>query len=270
MDKLFNFKVDEMLERLERIEPEMREDNYHNKDDYEVEMLSKFAYIYLKEIFTYMKSNFKEERLTIAVALREFLLIASTGEVSKYQNWDDLRFVNEEFVGLSGFLGLCEAKYVAHLLRYYYLVYERDRGGKAGWEEVEHEARKILCLPCLKMFASKIPKNTADGIFSEEEFMPEFRKHMDALVIGQDVVKKKLTTILYQWIYKDVRTTLLMVGPSGSGKNYCIDAIKSFKGLGRVVISYDCSNLTPAGFNGADINDIFKKLKSACSSLDNM
>lgn len=49
MDKLFNFKVDEMLER---IEPEMREDNYHNKDDYEVEMLSKFAYIYLKEIFT--------------------------------------------------------------------------------------------------------------------------------------------------------------------------------------------------------------------------
>ena len=36
MDKLFNFKVDEMLERLERIEPEMREDSYHNKDDYEV------------------------------------------------------------------------------------------------------------------------------------------------------------------------------------------------------------------------------------------
>ena len=266
MDKLFICKVDEMLERLERIEPEMREDSYHNKDDYEVEMLSKFAYMYLKEIFTYMKSNFKEERLTIAVALREFFLIATTGEVSKYQNWDDLCYVNQEFAGLSGFLGLCEAKYAAHLLRYYYLVYERDRGGKAGWEEVECEARKILGLSCLKKFANKIPRNTVDGMLSEQEFMPEFRKHMDTLVIGQDVVKKKLITILYQWIYNGVRTTLLMVGPSGSGKNHSIDAIKSFKGLGRVVISYDCSNLSPVGFEGASINDIFKKLKVACSS----
>lgn len=266
MDNLFKYSVDEMLEHLRNIEPEMREDSYHDERDLVVAEISRFTYVYLKEIFTYMKKYFKEEKLTICVALRELFLIASTGEVSKYQDRDDLRFINEKFAELSGYRGLYEVKYVAHLLRYYYLVYERNRGGTSGWEEVECEAQKILCMPALKMFANKISKNIVDDMLSEEEFMPELRKHMDTLVIGQDVVKKKLITILYQWIYKEVRTTLLMIGPSGSGKNYNIDAIKSFKGLGRVVISYDCSGLTPTGFNGCDISDIFKRLKAACSS----
>ena len=213
-----------------------------------------------------MKNHFKEEKLTIAVALREFYLIASTGEVSKYQSGDEIRFVNEEFAELSSSFGLREAKYFAHLLGYYYYVCERDGGEKDGLEEIESEATNILSLPGLYMFKMKIPRNASDNILSEEEFMPEFRKYIDTLVIGQDVVKKKLISIIYQWIYQNARTTLLMVGPSGSGKNYIIDSIKSFKGLNRVMISYDCSKLTPAGYHGADIGEIFKKLKLACSS----
>ena len=87
---------------------------------------------------------------------------------------------------------------------------------------------------------------------------------MDKNMVGQDVLKKKLCIMLYQWKYHDVRSTLLMVGPSGSGKNHMIETIRSFPDLGFPVISYDCSALTPNGFTGADVKDIFKRVRQVC------
>lgn len=61
-----------------------------------------------------------------------------------------------------------------------------------------------------------------------------------------------------------------MVGPSGSGKNHMIETIRSFSELGFPVVSYDCSALTPNGFTGADVRDIFKKVRQACSNASVM
>lgn len=98
------------------------------------------------------------------------------------------------------------------------------------------------------------------------EFMSECHAHMDKYYVGQDFLKKKMCSVLTQWKYYDVRTTMLMIGPSGSGKNYLIETISSFPYLGMPVISYDCSALTPNGFSGADVSAIFKKVREVTRS----
>lgn len=96
--------------------------------------------------------------------------------------------------------------------------------------------------------------------------MSECHAHMDKYYVGQDFLKKKMCSVLTQWKYYDVRTTMLMIGPSGSGKNYLIETISSFPYLGMPVISYDCSALTPNGFSGADVSAIFKKVREVTRS----
>lgn len=271
MDKLFQYNIDEMLERLRTVEPQMRVEIYHDRNSDHWEGINRNAYGYLRTVFTYMKKHYKDKECRIAVALRELYLIASTGEVSKFQQIEDISYVNEEFLPLfdsdsSQLFALFSIKFVANLLKYYYLLVENS--GTFAWEEVECEADRILRLPYLNMFKKKIPRKVLklNEMLPKEKFIPEFRKHLNSWVVGQDIVKKKLIIILYQWIFFNIRTTFLMIGPSGSGKNYIIEAIKAFRCLGRIVISYDCSSLTPAGFIGSEISDIFKKLEDACSA----
>ena len=52
-----------------------------------------------------------------------------------------------------------------------------------------------------------------------------------------------------------------MIGPAGSGKNHMINTIKRFPELGMPLTTYDCSQLTAAGFTGDSTEDIFQKYK---------
>lgn len=266
MDKLFKYSIDEMLEHLRAVEPQMREEIYHDRNYDFWDGITDNVYGYLRAIFTYMKMHFKGRECRIAVALREFYLIAATGEVSKFQPVEELGFINGEFIHLSDSLyAIFEIRYVANLLKYYYLITESNES--FAWKEVECEADRILRLPCFNFFQKKRLRSASNNqMLPEDKFILELREHLDDWVIGQDIMKKKLITILYQWIYQNIRTVFLMMGPSGSGKNYIIEAIKAFKCLGRVVISYDCSSLTPSGFTGGEISDIYKKLQETCSA----
>lgn len=265
MDKLFKYEVDEMIEHLKVIEPEMREDSYYDEDKKDLDKMSANAHFYLREIFAYIKNHYRDEYWTISYTLKEIYWIATTGEVSRYQKVEDAGFENEVFARLYGHKGLMEIKYVARLLRYYFLLCEKKKERTVEWNEVKNMTQNILWLAELNSYKTKFRKCAFSDVISEEEFMSEFKKHMDINVVGQEVLKKKLITLIYQWIYHDIRETLLMIGPSGSGKNHTIDAVRTFSGLDRVVISYDCSGLTPTGFTGAEVGDIFKKLKVACA-----
>lgn len=116
---------------------------------------------------------------------------------------------------------------------------------------------KIDSLEFLKKVEKKDKNNKQKKQLTVMEFMSECRSHMDKYYVGQDLLKKKMCSVLAQWKYYDVRTTMLMMGPSGSGKNCMIETIGSFPYLGMPVISYDCSALTPNGFNGADSHQTF-------------
>ena len=259
MDKLFKYDSVEMIEKLKTIEPEMQEDSY--KGDYEnFDNISGNALAYINEVFVYMKSIWNVEECTVIALMKELYRIASTGEYSYLQDFDDISYKDDVFEHMWEETGKKEVLYAIRLLRYYYLVHEKNYHPRKIWKEIETVYKKFEALESLKKVQKK-DKNNQTKKLSEREFMFECRSHMDKYYVGQEVLKKKLCSVLAQWKYYDVRTTMLMMGPSGSGKNCMIETIASFPHLEMPVISYDCSALTPNGFNGDDASAIFKKVK---------
>ena len=261
MEGLFSFDSLEMIRQLLKVENEMREDSYHDVG-YDIHNVAKNALSYIEIIFEYIKKHYREEECTILSMMTELYRVAATGEYTYLQDITDIGYKNAVFEKMKGESGYREALYAVRLLRYFYLVREKKKNPYRVWRDIEKIYKKVQELGPLTKKEKKERENHTEKELTEEEFIPTFRNHMDKYMIGQDVLKKKLCTVIYQYKYHGVRSTLLMMGPSGSGKNHMISTIKSFPELGFPVVSYDCSSLTPNGFTGADVRDIFKKVNA--------
>ncbi len=271
MDKLFLYEPDEMIKKIKVIEPEMREDSYGEITE-GLDTTSRNALAYISEIFSYMKKNWNIDQCTVLALMKELYRIASTGEYSYLQDFEKISYKDDVFEHMWEEAGKSEILYAGRLLRYYYLVKEKAYHPHKTWKEIEKVYKKFGFLEPLKKVkkVEKVEKkegdNTTTNTITDMEFMSECHAHMDKYYVGQDLLKKKMCSVLTQWKYYDVRTTMLMIGPSGSGKNYLIETISSFPYLGMPVISYDCSALTPNGFSGADVSAIFKKVREVTRS----
>lgn len=261
MERMFLEEASEMLSRLTEVEEEMREDSYYD-DKYGLEYIAKNSKDYINAVFLYVKTHYKEEICTTLAMITELYRIAATGEYSYLQEIGDIGYKDEVFEKMRGESGRKEVIYAVRLLRYYYLVKEKKKHSYRVWREIENMYKKVCNLGPLGKPDKKTRNANKTSDISEEEFIPALRKHLDKYMIGQDILKKKICTMLYQYKYHNVRTTLLMIGPTGSGKNHMISSIKSFPGLQIPIISWDCSSLTPNGFTGADVRDIFKRVSS--------
>lgn len=262
MDRLFTYESLEMISKLKSIEPEMREDSYAD-EAYGLDAISRNAMAYVNEIFCHMKKTWRAEECTVLALMRELYRIAFTGEYSYLQDFYDISYKSDVFQHMSGESGKKEIMYASRLLRYYYLVNEKKYHPGKVWNEIEQVYKKTCDLGPLKKIDKKAKVLNPNKKLTEKEFLTACRRHMDKYYVGQDLLKKKLCSVLDQWIFHDVRTNLLMIGPSGCGKNYMIETIRSFPYLEMPVISYDCSSLTPNGFSGADVSEIFKKVGDA-------
>lgn len=269
MDKLFTYEFHQAYQKLAEVEDEMREDSYHDYG-YELENIACHARSYIRPVYEYIKKYYRTEECTVLTMMKELYRIAATGEYSYLQALDDIGFKNEVFEHMCGETGYREVLYAVRLLRYYYLLKEKRYHSHRIWNSMENIYGKVSRIGPLKKREKKEKASISKRELTEEEFIPALRSHMDKNMVGQDILKKKLCIVLYQWKYHEVRTTLLMVGPSGSGKNHMIETIRSFPELGFPVVSYDCSALTPNGFTGADVRDIFKKVRRACSNASMM
>ena len=263
MDKVFTLETNDMLDRLSEVEDEMREDSYHDCGS-EADKTAYYARYYIKAVYEYIRKNYCEEECTVLRMIEELYRIAETGEYSYLQTLEDIGFKDQVFERMTGASGRKEVLYAARLLRYYYLVKEKKYQSDRIFDHMQNVCEKVEAMGPWKKKEKKDKNGVKKRELTEEEFIPALRRHMDKNMVGQDVLKKKLCITLYQWKYHDVRSTLLMIGPSGSGKNHMIETIRSFPDLGFPVVSYDCSALTPNGFTGADVRDIFKKVRQAC------
>ncbi|MCR5703599.1 MAG: AAA family ATPase [Eubacterium sp.] len=265
--------VERFLSDLFEIEEEMQEDSYWDTDSEKLRMYSQYAHIFIRKIVTYLKENFREERCNVLVIMQELYRVGVTGEYGYLQKLEKMD-EESEFQYLRGSDGCRLLRYTVCLLRYYFLAntnfkyYDKERG------EVDDLYKKVSKLKSIEKRQQKQEEDEEEETYEveEENFMLELRKHMDTNMVGQDVLKKKLCSIIYQWKYQDVRTNFLMVGPSGSGKNHMIDTIKSFPGLEISVVIYDCSSLTPTGFKGNEVTDIFKRIREVLrkNTLNNL
>lgn len=78
-------------------------------------------------------------------------------------------------------------------------------------------------------------------------------------MVGQDELKKILAMKTYHFLNDQEVKPMLMLGDTGSGKNYSIGILNRFLKDNKInvpVVSYDLSQLTPAGFTGDSMEQI--------------
>ena len=95
----------------------------------------------------------------------------------------------------------------------------------------------------------------------------EMKEYLDQYVAGQDSAKKVLSVAVYNHIKRINRrnetaeigkSNILLAGPTGCGKTYLIENMAEKAGL--PFISFDCSQLTTAGYKGGDTSEIIEEL----------
>ena len=155
--------------------------------------------------------------------------------------FEDIGTREETFEKLHGESGNDIFLYGIRILRYYCLVYEKRYLSRPEWDGIQELYQKVEKMGSLKRQEKREKRchETDEGALTEEAFMKALWDHMERNYIGQKVLKKKLCSVISQWLFHNVRTTLLMVGPSGSGKNHMIETIRSFPELHVPVVSYD-------------------------------
>lgn len=104
----------------------------------------------------------------------------------------------------------------------------------------------------------------------ETEYTPnlplpvQIKTHLDASIVGQENYKKALAMATYKYIEFGVTDPLLVIGPSGSGKTFTIEQLKKCRSLPISVMTWDVSRLTPSGYQGDSISDLFNAWKMVC------
>lgn len=110
------------------------------------------------------------------------------------------------------------------------------------------------------------PRRTSAKILPKE-----IVEKLDEYVIGQDKAKKMLAVAVYNH-YKKIelskkniyvtKSNLLLIGPTGVGKTYLVEQVANL--LDVPFLSVDTAQLTPKGYRGGDINDIWVRLFNRC------
>lgn len=263
MDKLFTYDKKKLVSELKKVEPEMRE-TYYKGSRFNASKISTQAIGYISVLFEHMKKKYNPAELTVSNLIEELYRVGMTGEYTYALGIDELDKENETFSHLMGPGGCEGVLYAARLLRYYYYLNEKSRGDQVQWETINYLAKCATTLNPLSETKKKSEPafEMKEQKFGENNFMEKLKLHLDKYYVGQEELKKQVVAALYLWLFHNQRTTLLMIGSTGSGKNYLIETIKSFAGMPVPVVSYDCSSLTPNGFAGADIRDVFRRVST--------
>ena len=273
MDQIFTKDALKAQIVIQALEMEMREKYYkHIKiKPAAQDGISRAAFNYIYFMFCYMKEYYQEDKQTISEMMQQLYKILVTGDYLCYECKRTKGYGQKIFEGVKTLFGYGKMLYCAEMLYYYYNVREKKTELVEEWMNTSQAFQKFLTIPeewdkkvekkekeVEKRAEKQVKKKTKTG---EVEFMKKLKLHMDQNMAGQERLKKKMCVLLYQWKYHHIRSNFLMIGPSGSGKNHMINTIKSFPELGMPLTTYDCSQLTAAGFTGDSTKDIFQKYK---------
>jgi ATP-dependent Clp protease ATP-binding subunit ClpX len=149
----------------------------------------------------------------------------------------------------------------------------------------QHEVRKLIagpsvfiCDECIELCNDIIREETqgeqgAKGTKGDLPVPREIREILGQYVIGQNTAKKILSVAVYNH-YKRLKnlgknddvelakSTILLVGPTGSGKTLLAQTLARLLNVPFVIA--DATTLTEAGYVGEDVENIIQKLLQKC------
>ena len=206
MDHLFAKDVDQAMEALRELEPEMREQYYKHTsyDEQEMEELSGHAYDYIRTVFNYMNYTYKEEKQTVCELMVNLYKTLVTGEYAWYESIGKLNHVNQVFDDILSIEGYEKMSYTANLLYYYYQAREKKSDSSTDQYATQCVFRNFLRMPKYRTdkrddrrkgdTGEKQKKNQNMNLkmkLDEASFMNNLKEHMDKYVVGQERLKKK-------------------------------------------------------------------------------
>lgn len=152
-------------------------------------------------------------------------------------------------------------KETAWIMLYIYNVYER---GNRLLEDIKVDLAMTnlnLAKPPITMHAEKSLRKVT---LRNMPLAVKMKHHLDEKIIGQDVAKKMVCIKIQHFVETngEVREPVLLEGPTGCGKTYIFQCLKECEELQELTFfNYCASDITPNGFQGDDLRDVFKRYK---------
>ena len=150
----------------------------------------------------------------------------------------------------------------AWIMLYIYNVYER---GNSFLEDIKVDLAMSdlnLAKPPITMYAENSLKKVTTLRNRDMPLAVKLKHHLDDKIIGQDVAKKLICTKIQHFVEAGVREPILLEGPTGCGKTYIFQCLKECEELQELTFfNYCASDITPSGFQGDDLRDVFKRYK---------
>ena len=118
-----------------------------------------------------------------------------------------------------------------------------------------HKDRLLLLL-------EKKVQQESENIRIDQDFVLRLKRFADETVVGQETLKEVLALKLYKYFRFGDRTPLLVIGPTGCGKNYTLNVMTQFEDIkdNLVFDVLDASHLTPEGFTGLSFSEYIKEI----------
>lgn len=105
-----------------------------------------------------------------------------------------------------------------------------------------------------------------------KEFPIKLVKELDKYIVGNDQYKIVLSMAIRDQIFTNKTKSILVMGPTGSGKSYMIEVLEKCKTCPKVnytIMTEAVDDLTEAGVQGKELSDIFKKYREKCKRENN-
>ncbi|MGC4050459.1 MAG: ATP-dependent Clp protease ATP-binding subunit ClpX [Paludibaculum sp.] len=133
--------------------------------------------------------------------------------------------------------------------------------------------RAYICDECIAVCNSILEDDRPEKPYGAPHKLPkplELKEYLDAYVIGQEAVKKKLAVAVYNH-YKRIqmnrqrvgevelaKSNILLIGPTGTGKTLLAQTLARILDVPFAIV--DATTLTEAGYVGEDVENIILRL----------
>lgn len=146
------------------------------------------------------------------------------------------------------------------ILEYYFRMHEKAHKPKWYTRRVRNSLRKLMAVK-----GERINEHTKLFTGHASMLPIQIKKVLDEKIIGQDTAKKAMAMAIHRFYHYNDRTPVLLEGPTGSGKTLLFETLASCEELQQKLtfFSYTATQLTPNGYNGDNLEDLFKQYNRA-------